>query len=624
MADHKDDAAQAAKLAQSKKPTMATSSSDTGGDNVAGVRAGSERAPPQNGVSEKSDRPSVSVVRRKQRYLIGLRSMPIIASGQGEAFLDRLNLMEGVQVVRKLRTRGDPAYASAEYTSTHIVVVQMDEQRGEALRQTAPPHVIVEIDAPVNNSDLAALEPFGWQLRARAMSFLRSAREIRFTVIGADDRPLANASINLFGPGFPAQASTNTAGQATVQTFATEATDIQALYVRPAADYWQQYIQNPSLDLERINVIRLRPLMRKPANSEVERPHGWGQRMMQFDRLSADWNGVGIRVGIIDSGCDASHPSLRHVIHGTDLTRSRDSESWRSDELGNGTHCAGIIAGAVAPGAEIVGCAPGSEVHVMKVAPRGYCSDLIEALDTCIEQRLDIVQIGVHCEQFSELVAQKIAAVQRHGIACIMGAGNSGGPVQFPAGIPGVLTVAAVGKVGEYPPDTRHAQRALPQIVAPNGLFTTYFSCWGPQAAVCAPGVAIVSSVPGGGYAAWDGTSMAASHVTGLAAVLLSRHPALQVSQYTGRLEERAAHLFELIRFAALPLPQTDPNRVGAGLPELERVPSMLPAAAYGYAAGYGTGAGAGAADLARAAMPAYVGDPAAAIRQLRAAGLWV
>jgi len=600
MADHKDDFAPTAKLAQSKKPASATSSLDTGGDNVAGVRAGGERSASQNGVNEKSP---VSVIRRKQRYLIGLRSMPAIASGHGEAFLDRLNLMEGVQIVRKMRPRGDQAYASAEFTSTQdIVVVQMDEQRGEALRQTAPPHVIVEIDAPVNNSDLAALEPFGWQLRARAMSFPRSAREIRFTVMGVGDRPLANTSINLFGPGFPAQASTNAAGQAIVQSFATEAADIEALYVRPAADYWEHYIQNPFLDLERNNVIRLRQLARRPENSETERPHGWGQRMMQFDRLSADWSGVGIKVGIIDSGCDTSHPNLRHVVHGTDLTRGRDSESWRSDELGHGTHCAGIIAGAVVPGAEIVGCAPGSEVHVFKVAPRGYCSDLIEALDTSVEQGLDIVQIGVHCEQFSELVAQKIAAAQRRGVACIIGAGNSGGPVQFPAGIPGVLTVAAVGKLGEYPPDTRHAQRALPQVVSPNGLFTTYFSCWGPQVAVCAPGVAIVSSVPGGGYAAWDGSSMAASHVTGLAALLLSRHPALQVTQYTGRLEERAALLFELIRLAALHLPQFDVNRVGAGLPELERVPSML-----------------------NAGMPyGYLGDTAAALRQLRAAGLWV
>ena len=48
-------------------------------------------------------------------------------------------------------------------------------------------------------------------------------------------------------------------------------------------------------------------------------------------------------------------------------------------------------------------------------------------------------------------------------------------------------------------------------------------SCFGPQVNVCAPGVAIISSVPGGGYAAWDGTSMAAPHITGLTALVAAQ-----------------------------------------------------------------------------------------------------
>jgi subtilisin family serine protease len=305
------------------------------------------------------------------------------------------------------------------------------------------------------------------------------------------------------------------------------------------------------------------------------------------------------------------------VVHGTDLTRGRDSESWRSDELGQGTHCAGIIAGAVVPGADFAGCAPGAELHVFKVAPSGYCSDLIEALDICIDQRLDLVQIGVYAERYSELVAQKIGAAYRLGVTCVMGAGNSGGPVQFPASVPGVLTVGAVGRLGEYPPDSRHAQRALPQIVPDHGLFSTYFSSWGPQVAVCAPGVAVVSSVPGGGYAAWDGSSMAASHVTGLAALLLSRHPALQVSNYAGQLDQRAGVLLDLIRSASTPLVHADPNRVGAGLPELARVPSMAQVRPT-----YGLGAGA-AEWIPGAGLP-YFAAPEAAIRRLQAAGILV
>lgn len=213
MANQKDDPAQSAKLLQSRKPTPATGTSDTGGERAAGVRADtehSEHSSTQNSVNEK--KASVSVGQRKQRYLIGLRSMPAFASAPREAFLDRLELMEGVQIVRKLRPRSAATHAPAAFASTlGMVVALIDEPRGEELRRHAPPDVIVEIDAPVSNSDLAALEPWGWQLRARAMPFPRSPRELRFTVIGGGDRPLANTSINLFGPGFPTQATTNAA-----------------------------------------------------------------------------------------------------------------------------------------------------------------------------------------------------------------------------------------------------------------------------------------------------------------------------------------------------------------------------------------------------------------------------
>jgi subtilisin family serine protease len=609
MADQKDP--------QAKKPAQPSSSVDTGGERAAGVRAGNERTERASAMGASDEKPPASVVRRKHRYMIGSRNAPLISSGQSAAFLARLELMDGVQTLRKLRPRAAAAYPAAAFAPTlDIVVVEMDEHLGEALRQHAPPQVIVEVDAPVSNPDLAALEPFGWQLRGRVMPFPRAPRALRFMVTGAGDRPLANTAINLFGPGFPTQASTDEAGLATLPTFATDATAIQALYLRPAADHWEHYVRNPSVDFDRVNVVRLRQLSSKPANSSAKRPHGWGQRIMQFDRSSAEWSGVGIKIGVIDSGCDTSHPSLRHVVHGTDLTRDRNAESWRSDELGQGTHCSGIIAGAVVPGSDLVGCAPGAELHVFKVVPGGHCSDLIEALDACIDQRLDIVQIGVHTECFSELLAQKIGAAQRQGIICVMGAGNSGGPVQFPAGIPGVLTVGAVGKLGEYPADTRHAQRALPQIVPDHGLFSTYFSCWGPQVAVCAPGVAIVSSVPGGGYAAWDGSSMAASHVTGLAALLLSRHPALQISNFAGQLEQRANMLIELIRSASTPLVHADPNRVGAGLPDLARVPAITQ-----LRMGYGLGTG--AAEWMPGPVPPYFSDPAAAIRQMQAAGIW-
>jgi subtilisin len=624
MAEHKDDPGQAGKPASSKKTTQSSGS----GDQVATP----ERAAQDSAIS-------AAVVRRKQRYLIGFRSLPGITPLPTDPFLERLSQMDGVEIIRRLHSRGSalaPAQpANREATlrmdaHREILVARMDERRGETLRQNAPPHVIVEIDAPLGYSHMAVPELMSWQLAARAMPFPRPRREIRVRIVGEADRPLANAVVNFYGSGFPAQAITDSLGQASLQTDVADGAGSQAIYVRPASDHWERYIQNPSLEPGQVNVIRLSPLQRILGRFPGERPYGWGQRIMKFDRAPTEWTGAGTKIGLIDSGCDTSHPLLRHIIRGVDLTRDNDAQSWKSDELGHGTHCAGIFAAggasasANASAPTIIGCAPASEVHIFKAVPGGHISDLINALDECIERRLDIVQIGVDGEQFSELAAQKITEARMNGIACIAAAGNSGGAVHFPGNVPGVLTVSALGKLGEYPPDTRHAQRALPQLIGSSGIYATNFSCWGPQVALCAPGVAVVSTVPGGGYAAWDGSSMAAAHVAGFSALLLAHHPMLQSINYGACADQRVSVLFDLLRAAALPYAQVDPNRVGAGLPDLQQVPGLSPANQQFSTQRFYV-AGLGMPPTPMASPGEYLAnDSINAILQLRAAGLWV
>ncbi len=625
MAEQKDDPGQAAKLTQSKRATQAGAAAETfstqngtAQDRAQDRVTDDDRHGSRIGTAETA---SATVARRKQRYLIGFRSLPGIASLPSDPFLERLAEMEGVEITRRLKGGGLQTAGMAPITGAQatappdVVVAQMDEQRGEALRQNAPPHVIVEIDAPLGYSEMAVTEPLSWQHAVQVMPFPRPRREIRFRILGAGDRPLANAVVNLYGPGFPVQAVTDSTGQASLQTHSVDGSGIHAVYVRPLADHWERYIQTPSLELGQVNVIRMIPLDRTARNFPGERSYSWGQRIMKFDRVPIDWNGAGTKIGIIDSGCDSSHPLLRHIVRGVDFTRDKDLQSWKSDELGQGTHCAGIIAAsAAAASSGIVGCAPGAELHIFKVVPGGHFSDLIDALDQCIERRLDVVQIGVNSEQFSELVAQKITEARLNGIACIAAAGNSGGPVQFPGNVPGVMTISAVGKLGEYPQDTRHAQRALPQMIGFSGIYATNFSCWGPQVGLCAPGVAIVSSIPGGGYAAWDGCATAASHISGFSALLLAHHPMLQSINFGVRADQRVSALYDFLRAAAIPYAQVDPNRVGAGLPDLQQVPGLLLSNQqfYGSAIGAGT------------PPAAYAGNPMNAILQLRAAGLWM
>lgn len=630
MAEQKDDPNQVAKPGQSKRTASMSGATDQGApherppsDRV----AGEDRSGASTGAAEKT---SATVVRRKQRYLIGFRALAGIAVQPSDPFLERLAQLEGVEIIRRLRARGSPvpkgsqmAVMAPPNSLQEILVVRMDEQRGEALRQNAPPHVVVERDATLSYSHIAVPELVSWQLAARAMPFPRPRREIRVRVLGEGDRPLASAVVNLYGTGFAAQAITDSLGQASLQSDEIDGGAAVAIYVRPAADYWERYIPNPSLDRGQVNVIRLNPLDRFFSRFPGERRYGWEQRLMKFDRVGSEWNGAGTKIGLIDSGCDSAHPLLRHIVRGVDLTRDNDAQSWKSDELGHGTHCAGIVAAADAPSAGIVGCAPASEVHVFKVVPGGYFSDLIDALDQCIERRLDVVHIGVSGEDSSELVAQKITEARLYGVACVAGSGNSGAAVQFPGNVPGVLTVSAVGKLGEYPEDTRHAQRALPQLIGMAGVYATNFSCWGPPVGVCAPGVAVISSVPGGGYAAWDGSSMAAAHVVGFSALLLAHHPMLQSINYGARADQRISVLFDFLRAAAVPYAQVDPNRVGAGLPDMQQVPGLSPPNQH-FAGPAFHPAGVGMLQPPMAAPAAYLANSMNAILQLRAAGLWL
>src|SRR5262249_19114471 len=144
-------------------------------------------------------------------------------------------------------------------------------------------------------------------------------------------------------------------------------------------------------------------------------------------------------------------------------------------------------------------------------------------------------------------------------------AGNTATPVQYPACSPNVLTVAAVGRFGEFPADSYHATVAVPPAL-PEGFFPTRFSCWGPEIGLAGPGVAVVSTVPENAFAAWDGTSMAASHVAGLAALVLAHNLDFQIT-FAGRNAARVDHLFNVLVHSAQAISLGDRIRGGAGLP---------------------------------------------------------
>jgi subtilisin family serine protease len=270
---------------------------------------------------------------------------------------------------------------------------------------------------------------------------------------------------------------------------------------------------------------------------------------------------------LIDSGIATSHKQLTRIDHGIDI-RSAEAKSWSKDAIGHGTPCAGLISAAPQTAHAVRGYAPDSELHVCKLPSDAYCSDLIVALDYCLQNAIDVACLGFGCERGSALVEQRIAEAKQHGMSLIAAAGNSAGAVLFPACSPNVMAVGAVGQAGSFPEDSPQAAQAAAAIALAGGFFVPPFSCRGPELDLCAPGVAIIACQSPDSYAVCDGTSLAAAHVTALAALILADHSDFKGS-FAARDLQRVERLFQILKDTAQPIGH--PWQTGAGLPDAAR-----------------------------------------------------
>jgi len=511
--------------------------------------------------------PTVAV--RRERYMVAARPLPGVQPMAVDVIAGALTNMPDVAIVKRVKPRGFGALSvggGGSGGTPEIVVAEMPPERGLALQASAPPNVIVERDALLRHAD-----DLSTSFTNAATMLPGVGVDIRLRIVGMGGQPLPKATVFVYGLGFPAQGLTGDNGEVTVTLFGSTLDTIQAIYVKPAADHWDRMIDHPVLS-DGVNTLQLRPLSDTFRGFPQAAMTGWGQRIMKLDQIDPSLAGQGVKIGIIDSGCDNSHPQLTHITRGMDFTNNRDTASWTRDTMSHGTHCAGIITGASNQLKGVRGFAPMAEVHALKVFPGGRFSDLIDALDQCIDRQLDIVNLSLGSSETSELVAHKLVEVRQSGVACIVAAGNASGPVQFPGSEPSVLTVSAIGKLEEFPADTNHAQTVVPNLVA-GSMFSPKFTCFGPQVAVAGPGVAIVSTVPWGGYASWDGTSMATPHITGMGALLLAHHPTFRDGNRV-RNEQRVAQLFSLLASAGVRM-LGDPTREGTGVPDLQRVAGL-------------------------------------------------
>ncbi|MFN2114386.1 MAG: S8 family serine peptidase [Anaerolineae bacterium] len=291
---------------------------------------------------------------------------------------------------------------------------------------------------------------------------------------------------------------------------------------------------------------------------EASSPHGVGadgEPTWNIDMIDAPeaWRSLGIDgtgsvVAVVDTGVDYHHPALISRYRGYVGTSipSNGGNWWcrKSDPLcgfnalypadgqGHGTHVAGI---AVAP--DGIGVAPGARwiaARVCQDLDTCHVSWVMEALQWLLESgpdRLpDVVNLSLSLEDTLGLL-QLTNALHDSDVVVVAAAGNQPEMVRAPAMYPNVVAVGAVTDEG---------------VVWPrSGRGFSLTDEYKPD--VVAPGTAITSTIPGGGWARATGTSMAAPHVAGTVALLRQASPDLSAAAIVEVLERTATPLARLV-----------------------------------------------------------------------------
>lgn len=239
---------------------------------------------------------------------------------------------------------------------------------------------------------------------------------------------------------------------------------------------------------------------------DAELDNSWGIKRIGAGAVHSYNKASGVKVAVIDTGIDYTHPDLGVNFAGGYDFVNNDSDPM--DDNNHGTHVSGIIA-ALDNDAGVVGAGPQAGIYALKVLDAsggGYWSDIINALDWASANNIQVVNMSFGASSDAPGVHDAIKNAYNAGTVLVAAAGNSGNcggksnTVGYPARYEEVVAVGATDQNDLRP----------------------CFSSHGDQLELAAPGLSVISTVIGGGYASFSGTSMASPHVAGTAALVLA------------------------------------------------------------------------------------------------------
>ncbi|HUW08766.1 MAG TPA: S8 family serine peptidase [Anaerolineae bacterium] len=228
-------------------------------------------------------------------------------------------------------------------------------------------------------------------------------------------------------------------------------------------------------------------------------------------------------VAVVDSGVDADHPDLtENLLPGYDFV-NHDADP--DDDFGHGTHVTGILSARLNNTLGVAGLAPDISILPLKVLNdrgSGTYANISAAIQHAADSGASIISLSLGGESASAVLLQAVTNAHAAGVLLVASAGNQGrSGVYYPARYPEVMAIAA----------TDHYDRWAP------------YSNWGAEVDLAAPGGTAadpIRSTAPGGYQWEYGTSMAAPHVAGAAALMRAENPALSPDEIADILRQTA------------------------------------------------------------------------------------
>lgn len=240
---------------------------------------------------------------------------------------------------------------------------------------------------------------------------------------------------------------------------------------------------------------------------EVNQTLGWQISQFNIPELWKTTEGDGVKVAVLDTGVHKSHKDLTIKKALDFLNGAKGTEIDYIPTAGHGTHVCGIIA-ANNDDYGVVGVAPGVDLYSCRVLSdegSGGWGDMMDAIDWCITNKMDVINMSLGGGNPGDTVYRKIREAYDSNIAIVCAGGNDGfthGYLNFPSIYDETIAVAAT---------TSTMNRAN-------------FSSVGSNIDIGAPGQDILSTIPGGAYSLYSGTSMAAPFISGLVALIIAKH----------------------------------------------------------------------------------------------------